>query len=138
MSALRVGLVVALLGMTSAGGRAEASPGTCSKPRVDPKTGDVTAESAVADHDKGCTPAGGPKPDVPTQPTPAPEPEKPSVAANPSQRPHRDQPMCPDKPAANDTASTSRACPGEAALPKGSAGLSTDKKPSADKDKAQS
>ena len=110
MSALRVGLVVVLLGLA---GHARASTKACSKPRVDPKTGDVTAESAVADHDKGCAPAGGPKPDVPTQPTPAPEPEKPTVVAKPSEPAHRDQPLCPDKPEkapvkANDTASTDK------------------------------
>ena len=91
---------------------------TCSSPRVDPKTGDVVAESekqAVKDAPHGCAPAGGPKPDVPTQPTPAPEPEKPAVVAKPSDPPHRDQPIGGEKPAAdkqadasgkNDTAST--------------------------------
>ena len=80
-------------------------------------TGDVVAESekqAVKDAPHGCAPAGGPKPDVPTQPTPAPEPEKPTVVAKPSEAPHRDQPIGGEKPAEkpadssgkNDTAST--------------------------------
>jgi hypothetical protein len=83
---------------------------TCSSPRVDPKTGDVVAESekqAVKDAPHGCAPAGGPKPDVPTQPTPAPEPEKPAVVAKPSDPPHRDQPIGGDKPAADKPADTS-------------------------------
>jgi hypothetical protein len=95
-------LVLALSGRVDAGARH-----ACSAPRVDPKTGDVVAESekqAVKEGPHGCTPAGGPKPDVPTQPTPAPEPEKPAVVAKPSEPAHRDQPIGVDKPA-TDTAS---------------------------------
>lgn len=123
MSAMRLGSVLVVLALAAPGragaGHARATPNgtTCSSPRVDPKTGDVVAESekqAVKDAPHGCAPAGGPKPDVPTQPTPAPEPEKPTVVAKPSDPPHRDQPIggdkpAPDKPAtdkpANDTAS---------------------------------
>jgi hypothetical protein len=116
MSAIRLGAVLVVLAL-AAPGRASTVPRhgtTCSSPRVDPKTGDVVAESekqAVKDAPHGCTPAGGPKPDVPTQPTPAPEPEKPAVVAKPSEPPHRDQPIGGDKPAdkpadKNDTAST--------------------------------
>jgi hypothetical protein len=119
MSAIRLGSVLVVLAL-AAPGRAGTilrhAGTTCSSPRVDPKTGDVVAESekqAVKDAPHGCAPAGGPKPDVPTQPTPAPEPEKPAVVAKPSDPPHRDQPIGGDKPAAekpadgkNDTAST--------------------------------
>ncbi len=120
MSAIRLGSILVVLAL-AAPGRAGTilRPGTttCSSPRVDPKGGDVVAESeqqAVKDAPRGCSPAGGPKPDVPTQPTPAPEPEQPAVVAKPSDPPHRDQPISGDKPAAekptdsgkNDTAST--------------------------------
>ncbi|MEO8841837.1 MAG: hypothetical protein ABI591_31695 [Kofleriaceae bacterium] len=127
MSAIRLGSVLVVLALAAPGGagtvlrhgaglRHGVGHG-CSSPRVDPKTGDVVAESekqAVKDAPHGCVPAGGPKPDVPTQPTPAPEPEKPAVVAKPSEPPHRDQPIG-DKPAAdkptdpsgkNDTASS--------------------------------
>jgi hypothetical protein len=91
--------------------RVDAAHHACSAPRVDPKTGDVVAESkkrAVKEGPHGCAPAGGPKPDVPTQPTPAPEPEKPAVAAKPSEPPHhRDQPIGSEKPA-NDTAANDK------------------------------
>jgi hypothetical protein len=123
MSAMRLGSVLVVLALAAPGRagtilRHTGSSGTtCSSPRVDPKTGDVVAESdkqAVKDAPHGCAPAGGPKPDVPTQPTPAPEPEKPTVVAKPSDPPHRDQPIGGEKPAAdkpatdkpaNDTAS---------------------------------
>ena len=120
MSATRLGAVLIVLALAAPSGASaiHARPGgtTCSTPRVDPKTGDVVTESekqAVADHGKdaphGCAPAGGPKPEVPTQPTPAPEPEKPAVAAKPSDPPHRDQPIGGEKPEAkNDTASTDK------------------------------
>jgi len=117
MSVTRLGSVLIVLALAAPSG-ATAIRTTCSTPRVDPKTGDVVTESekqAVADHAKdaphGCAPAGGPKPEVPTQPTPAPEPEKPAVAAKPSDPPHRDQPIGGEKPTAekptdakNDTA----------------------------------
>ncbi|HEY6035841.1 MAG TPA: hypothetical protein VIV58_16315 [Kofleriaceae bacterium] len=61
---------------------------SCSQPHVDPKTGDVVAT---------CAPAGGPKPDVPVQPVPAPEPEKPPVAVKGPEGAHRDQPCPGDK-----------------------------------------
>jgi hypothetical protein len=107
MSSLRLALVLLVLAL---GAKADARVGrACSAPRVDPKTGDVVAESekqAVKDGPHGCAPAGGPKPDVPTQPTPAPEPETPAVATKPSEPPHRDQPIGSEKPAppANDPA----------------------------------
>src|SRR4051794_11275649 len=99
MSAIRVGAVLVVLAFAVPGHASAGSwyrAGTCSSPRVDPKTGDVVAESekqAVKDAPHGCTPAGGPKPEVPTQPTPAPEPEKPAVVAKPSDPPHREQPI---------------------------------------------
>jgi hypothetical protein len=123
MSAIRLGSVLVVLALAAPGRAASLRHGnrsttTCSSPRVDPKTGDVVAESdkqAVKDAPHGCAPAGGPKLDVPTQPTPAPEPEKPAVVAKPSDPPHREQPIGGEKPAAdkpadpsgkNDTAST--------------------------------
>jgi hypothetical protein len=77
---------------------------SCAQPHVDPKTGDVTDGAiATAGHDdRGCAPAGGPKPDVPVQPVPAPEPEKPPVAAKSPDGVHRDQP-CPGADAKPDT-----------------------------------
>jgi len=107
MSSVRLGSALLVLAF-AARVDASATHRGCSVPRVDPKTGDVVAESekqAVKDGPHGCTPAGGPKPDVPTQPTPAPEPEKPAVATKPSEPPHRDQPIGSEKPTpANDTA----------------------------------
>jgi hypothetical protein len=81
----------------------------CAQPHVDPKTGDVTdgAVATAAHSDHGCAPAGGPKPDVPTQPTPAPEPEKPPVTAKSPDAPHRDQPCPGDKPK-TDTATNDK------------------------------
>jgi hypothetical protein len=77
---------------------------SCSQPHVDPKTGDVSdgAVATAAHDDHGCAPAGGPKPDVPVQPVPAPEPEKPPVAAKTPEGVHRDQP-CPGADPKPDT-----------------------------------
>jgi hypothetical protein len=112
MSALRLGSLLVVLALAAPGHASTIlrHGTTCSSPRVDPKTGDVVAESekqAVKDAPHGCAPAGGPKPDVPTQPTPAPEPEKPAVVAKPSEPPHRDQPIGGEKPAADKPADTS-------------------------------
>jgi len=84
---------------------------SCSQPHVDPKTGDVTdgAVATAAHDDHGCAPAGGPAPDVPVQPVPAPEPEKPPVAAKAPEGVHRDQPCPGTKPdPKTDTASNEK------------------------------
>jgi hypothetical protein len=86
---------------------------SCSQPHVDPKTGDVNdgAVATAAHDDHGCATAGGPKPDVPVQPVPAPEPEKPPVAAKSPEGVHRDQPCPGDKPKTDpktDTASNDK------------------------------
>ncbi len=65
----------------------------CAQPHPDPKTGDVVSEAAQP----GCATPGGPKADVPSAPTPTPEPETPAVVAKPSES-HREQPSPADKP----------------------------------------